>query len=769
MMAQGRIGDLSARRQPAPGLRARVVAVVALASGFLVPLAVLQAAPASAASPLVQDVAGTTQLNAIACPSSISCVAVGKGTISGISEAVVVPIANGAPGTPEGVSGLTTLSAVACASATACFAVGGSDVVPITSGRAGTPVSTPVNLVSVACASSTNCLAVGEGSSPAGVPITNGVVGTAVDYPNNENLDLVTCPSSSQCNGYGIVTTVLCLPHFPCVTFYSLEMLTLGTDGTFVNEGPIGTYEKIFGVDCPSSTTCYATTVPESPGTGEVTTLQDTNPGGGPFTIPDGGYGLALTCPSVTTCVAAGEVVVSGANDEGAIIGISNGDPSAPVLVPGVTGIGAALFGVACATTTTCFAVGTSAVGTANEGVLVSITLPNTSVLVPSDAATLSEPAQFDASAPSSGGIASVAFEVTGGDVVDHVICTGRSTIYGWFGQCTTTTVPTGTYTLQSVATNTEGFSSTSAPITVTVNHPLPTTAVLIPSNGDSVAGADALLDASGSANVTSVTFELTGGTLTDEVIGTATLTAYGWLTKWDTTNVPTVLNGTYTLQSVASYASGESTTSAGVTITVDNPPPASSMLVPSNGAIESGTAAVLDATNGPNETVTGFVITSASDKAEPTVNATPTPYGWVGQWNTQRVPNGTYTVESVVRYANTVSAESAPITVTVNNPLPTTTVLVPSSGTMASGTAEVLDASVSGEVDYVTFELTGGTLTDKVIANATLTAYGWLAQWNTTTVPDGTYTLQSVDTLTYLDGTVVPVSSPGVSITLSN
>jgi hypothetical protein len=550
------------------------------------------------------------------------------------------------------------------------------------------------------------------------------------------------------------------------VTLYSLELLTLGSDGTFVSEGEIGTYDEINSVSCVTSTSCYATAVTTSAAV--VTTLGDTNPSGGPFTIPNGGNGLALACTSVTTCVAVGTAPVSGGN-EGAVIGISNGDPSAPVLVPGVNGPGAALIGVSCATTTTCFAVGTSAVGGANEGVLLSITLPTTSVLVPLGGSTLSEPAQFDASASSPGGIASVAFEVTGGDLVDKVICAGLPTYYGWFGQCTTTTVPNGTYTLQSVATNTEGFSSTSAPITVTVNHPLPTTAVLIPSNGDSVAGTDALLDAGASANVTSVTFELTGGTLTDQVIGTARLTAYGWLAQWDTTTLPTVLNGTYTLQSVASYASGENATSPGIMITVDNPPPTSSMLVPSNEATESGTAATLDASSGPNETVTGFVITSASNEAEATVNATPTPYGWVGQWNTQRVPNGTYTVESVARYANTVTADSAPITVTVVNPLPTTTVLVPSNGTMASGTADVLDASVSGTVGTVTFQLTGGALTDKVIATAAQTAYGWLAQWNSTTVPDGTYTLQSVDTLDYLDGTVLPVSSQGVSITVSN
>ena len=42
---------------------------------------------------------------------------------------------------------------------------------------------------------------------------------------------------------------------------------------------------------------------------------------------------------------------------------------------------------------------------------------------------------------------------------------------------------------------------------------------------------------------------------------------------------------------------------------------------------------------------------------------------------------------------------------------------------------------------------MSGGTLTNQVIATATPTIYGWLAQWNTTTVPNGTYSLESVAT----------------------
>ena len=67
---------------------------------------------------------------------------------------------------------------------------------------------------------------------------------------------------------------------------------------------------------------------------------------------------------------------------------------------------------------------------------------------------------------------------------------------------------------------------------------------------------------------MTKVQYEVTGGNLTNAVIATATPTIYGWLATWNTT---TVLNGTYTLQSVASYAGGVSGTSAPITVSVTN------------------------------------------------------------------------------------------------------------------------------------------------------------------------------------------------------
>lgn len=104
-------------------------------------------------------------------------------------------------------------------------------------------------------------------------------------------------------------------------------------------------------------------------------------------------------------------------------------------------------------------------------------------------------------------------------------------TNYGWTASWDTGTVPNGTHTLQSVASS----------------------GVILPSNGATVSATEGL-DASASAGVTQVRYELTGGSLNHSVIATATATIYGWTAVG---SPRTLQNGNDVLQSVAFYAGG--------------------------------------------------------------------------------------------------------------------------------------------------------------------------------------------------------------------
>ena len=193
---------------------------------------------------------------------------------------------------------------------------------------------------------------------------------------------------------------------------------------------------------------------------------------------------------------------------------------------------------------------------------------PTTTVILPSNGASVAGTSYLDALASDYGTLTKVEFHLTGGSLNKTLVATATPTIYGWLSAWDTTAVPNGTYVLQSEAYDAAGLSAYSSGVTVTVNNPPPATAVLVPSGGSSVKGNAVALDASASSGVSQVKYELTGGSLTDSVIATATPTYYGWLAEWNSQGVP---DGTYTLQSLASYAGGVSGVSPGITVTVAN------------------------------------------------------------------------------------------------------------------------------------------------------------------------------------------------------
>ena len=192
-----------------------------------------------------------------------------------------------------------------------------------------------------------------------------------------------------------------------------------------------------------------------------------------------------------------------------------------------------------------------------------------------------------------------------------------------------------------------------------------PSTFVGIPSNNATVSGTSQILDAGASSGVTQVQYEISGGTLTDSVIATATPTIYGWLAKWNTTGVA---NGTYNLQSVAT-ANGVSGTSVSVTIMVNNPPPSTEVVIPSNNATVSGTSQLLDAGASSGVTRVQYEISGGTLTDSVIATANPTIYGWIALWNTTPVADGTYTVRSVATYSGGVTGTSSGVTVTVANP----------------------------------------------------------------------------------------------------
>jgi hypothetical protein len=290
-----------------------------------------------------------------------------------------------------------------------------------------------------------------------------------------------------------------------------------------------------------------------------------------------------------------------------------------------------------------------------------------TQILVP-EARLISGVTDLDASAyDAPGAITKVVFEVNG-----QVVATATPTYFGWFAQWNTTTgIASGIYNLVSVATDSDGNNATSFPVQIQVNNPTPTTTILIPSNGATLSGTSAILDATASSpDGAPISVKFTGGGVLNGVfgsLGTATPTPYGYIFVWNTTSVP---NGTYTLQSLVTDVAGNFEYSTGVSVTVANPTPTTAVLIPSGGASVSGISSLLDASASANVTYVAFELSGGTINGEQLIaTATPTYYGWLAEWNTTSVPNGTYKLQSVASQSRYFSGgTSAPITITVAN-----------------------------------------------------------------------------------------------------
>lgn len=204
---------------------------------------------------------------------------------------------------------------------------------------------------------------------------------------------------------------------------------------------------------------------------------------------------------------------------------------------------------------------------------------------------------------------------------------------------------------------------------------PPPPPTIVLPAVGATVSGQNVILDAFAPAGTTSVEF----GVFVYEGIGHAGLdrpvayaltpTLYGWIARWNTTDVP---NGSYDLFAVATVNGTPDSTPirTGVTtVTVDNPLPSVSISFPTNGAVLSGSGFLFASAPYLGATVS-FLLTGASgttylgESWDP-ANGGPSLFSL--PWDSTTVPNGSYTLVAVAEYSGGLSNATS-VGITVHN-----------------------------------------------------------------------------------------------------
>jgi hypothetical protein len=334
----------------------------------------------------VQLIGSTGFLNAVSCPSSSDCLAVGENPTE--TDGIAVPLDPDTATVPSGQSAQTisgiVMTGLACASSTQCLAVGhnaggtglavalnpatgailGGQSVQTIAGTGG------VGLEGVACPSATLCVAVGENSgrsAGAAVPLnpaTGAVLaGQGVQSITTKGvLIAVACPTATQCLavGFGASEPSVAVPIDP-----NTGALSSGQSDQSISTRA----QQLTGVSCPSSSLCLAVgNDTGDPSTGQAVPIDPTSAtivaGQSIQTLAGTGSLNAVVCPSAARCVAAGSSFESaGAATE--ILDPATAEapssPTTPTTTPG--GTGPAPVSPAAPTTTTTTTPGTTSSG----------------------------------------------------------------------------------------------------------------------------------------------------------------------------------------------------------------------------------------------------------------------------------------------------------------------------------------------------------------------------------------------------------------------
>lgn len=189
-------------------------------------------------------------------------------------------------------------------------------------------------------------------------------------------------------------------------------------------------------------------------------------------------------------------------------------------------------------------------------------TPPTVSITAPANGAKISGVVNVTASATDNVSVASVKFEIDGAVVGAPDLAAPFA--YSW----DTSKSSNGGHTLKAIATDGAGNSTTSAAIMVTVNNAggdktAPTVSIIAPAAGATVSGTvNATATASDNVGIASVQFQVDG------VNAGAVDGAAPYVLAWDTTRVA---NGAHRLDAIAKDAAGNATTSASISVTVNN------------------------------------------------------------------------------------------------------------------------------------------------------------------------------------------------------
>ena len=365
-------------------------------------------------------------------------------------------------------------------------------------------------------------------------------------------------------------------------------------------------------------------------------------------------------------------------------------------------------------------------------------------VSAPRAGATVSRTVPFDAQVTIVGALTvrSVEFKVNGVKIAEDF---SAPYSIAW----DTRTSGNGSRRLTACARDLLGVLYESEVVTVNVLNDTTPPAVTItaPAAAAMVAGdVTVTANASDNVGVVGVRFTLDGVQLGAED------TASPYSVPWNTASAS---DGSHTLRAVARDAAGNTTTSADVTVTVDNTPPVVSITAP---AADSGVSGAVTVSAGASD---GSGIAGVQFRLDGSpLGAEDTSAPFSVQWDTAAAADGVHSLTAVARDGAGRTTVSAAISVRVDNTPPLVAITAPAGGATVSGSISIAaDASDNSGIAGVQFTIDGANAgTEDTTAPYSIT-------WDTTAVSDGTHTVGAVAR----DASGRTTAAAAVSVRVSN
>ncbi len=326
-------------------------------------------------------------------------------------------------------------------------------------------------------------------------------------------------------------------------------------------------------------------------------------------------------------------------------------------------------------------AVARDAAGNMTTSTVINVTVdnsaPTVSITSPVSSTRVTDTISINATASDNTSVAGVQFKLDGANLGAEDTSSPFSLSWN------TATTTDGTHSLTAVARDPAGNTTTSSVITVIVDNTGPTVSVTAPSAGALVSGSAVTVSgtASDSAGIAGIQFKVDGANIGSED------TSSPYSVTWNTTGLS---DGSHSLTAVARDTVNNTSTSAGVNVTVDNTAPTVSLTGLLQGQPLNGFLTLLSATASDANGIGGvqFRVNGVNQGSEDTTAPYEIP------WNTLNLANGVYDLSARARDNAGNYTTSSVVSILVTN-----------SMLSATGGAGWVNTSLESQQSTFTFE----------------------------------------------------------------